>query len=182
MHPSCQTLDAANTLLQVDDQRVPCRRAVRAARAKVAAARWSACRRPQQTCSTECTPHATAGAGGPSYGGPRTAGALASRTTQKESRPSPLGRSKVLCGLGIAKRISTRSACFPPSRSCTLRACKSPHCSVQVSAKRCCNPRQVAPVAKGRRLTLPSRGCPKGCAFCAPLMSNVRHPRAPNEH
>jgi hypothetical protein len=25
-----------------------------------------------------------------------------------------------------------------------------------------------------RRLTLPSRGCPKGCAFCAPLMSNVR--------
>jgi hypothetical protein len=24
------------------------------------------------------------------------------------------------------------------------------------------------------RLTLPSRGCPKGCAFCAPLMSNVR--------
>jgi hypothetical protein len=24
-----------------------------------------------------------------------------------------------------------------------------------------------------RRLTLPSRGCPKGCAFCAPLMSNV---------
>ena len=23
-------------------------------------------------------------------------------------------------------------------------------------------------------LTLPSRGCPKGCAFCAPLMSNVR--------
>ena len=29
-----------------------------------------------------------------------------------------------------------------------------------------------------RRLTLPSRGCPKGCAFCAPLMSNVR----PKEH
>jgi hypothetical protein len=26
-----------------------------------------------------------------------------------------------------------------------------------------------------RRLTLPSRGCPKGYAFCAPLMSNVRH-------
>jgi hypothetical protein len=25
-----------------------------------------------------------------------------------------------------------------------------------------------------RRLTLPSRGCPKGCAFRAPLMSNVR--------
>ena len=24
------------------------------------------------------------------------------------------------------------------------------------------------------RLTLPSRGCPKGCAFLAPLMSNVR--------
>jgi hypothetical protein len=23
-------------------------------------------------------------------------------------------------------------------------------------------------------LTLPSRGCPKGCAFCAPFMSNVR--------
>jgi hypothetical protein len=28
-----------------------------------------------------------------------------------------------------------------------------------------------------RRLTLPSRGCPKGCAFCAPLMSNVRRQR-----
>ena len=27
---------------------------------------------------------------------------------------------------------------------------------------------------RARRLTLPSRGCPKGCAFCAPLMSNVR--------
>jgi hypothetical protein len=26
-------------------------------------------------------------------------------------------------------------------------------------------------------LTLPSRGCPKGCAFCAPLMSNVRRQR-----
>ena len=25
-----------------------------------------------------------------------------------------------------------------------------------------------------RRLTLPSRGCPKGCAFQSPLMSNVR--------
>jgi hypothetical protein len=25
-----------------------------------------------------------------------------------------------------------------------------------------------------RGLTLPSRGCPKGCAFRAPLMSNVR--------
>ena len=25
-----------------------------------------------------------------------------------------------------------------------------------------------------RRLTLPSRGCPKGCAFRSPLMSNVR--------
>ena len=30
----------------------------------------------------------------------------------------------------------------------------------------------------GRRLTLPSRGCSKGCAFCAPLMSNV----SPQEH
>jgi hypothetical protein len=29
-------------------------------------------------------------------------------------------------------------------------------------------------VPQSRRLTLPSRGCPKGCAFCAPLMSNVR--------
>jgi hypothetical protein len=32
----------------------------------------------------------------------------------------------------------------------------------------------VGPVQFGRGLTLPSRGCPKGCAFCAPLMSNVR--------
>jgi hypothetical protein len=30
----------------------------------------------------------------------------------------------------------------------------------------------------GCRLTLPSRGCPKGCAFCAPLMSNVRRRRS----
>ena len=29
-------------------------------------------------------------------------------------------------------------------------------------------------VAHACGLTLPSRGCPKGCAFCAPLMSNVR--------
>ena len=70
--------------------------------------------------------------------------------------------------------ISTRSACFPTSRSCTLRVCKSPHCSVQVSARRRCNPRQVAPVAKGRRLTLPSSGQSKGCALRPPLMSNVR--------
>ena len=28
--------------------------------------------------------------------------------------------------------------------------------------------------ARQCRLTLPTRGCPKGCACCAPLMSNVR--------
>ena len=32
----------------------------------------------------------------------------------------------------------------------------------------------IAPFLDWRGLTLPSRGCPKGCAFCAPLMSNVR--------
>ena len=52
----------------------------------------------------ECNLRAAAGAGGPSYGGPRTTGALASRTTHKESRSSPLSRHRALCGLGIAKR------------------------------------------------------------------------------
>ena len=35
---------------------------------------------PKQTRKSECNLHAAAGASGPSYGGPRTSGALVSRT------------------------------------------------------------------------------------------------------
>ena len=62
------------------------------------------CRRRARTRQSKCNPSATAGAGGPSCGGPRTTEALASRTIHKESRSSPLGRHRALCGLGIAER------------------------------------------------------------------------------
>ena len=101
------------------------------------------------------------------------------RSVRKQNNPTrkqflAARRRKALCGQASQSAVSTRSACLPPSRSCTLHACKSVHCSVQVSARRRCSPRQVAAVAKGRRLTLPSSGQSKGCALCLPLMSNVR--------
>ena len=47
--------------------------------------------------------------------------------------------------------------------------------SIWVRYSSCCQRSVPCPAqSRERRLTLPSRGCPKGCAFCAPLMSNVR--------
>ena len=61
------------------------------------------CRRRARTRQSKCNPSATAGAGGPSYGGPRTTGALATRTIDKESRSLSLGLHEARCGLRIAK-------------------------------------------------------------------------------
>ena len=100
----------------------------------------------------------------------------AEQHTMKKADPCRSASTKHGAAWASQSAISTRSACLPTSCSCTLHACKSAHCSAQVSARRRCNPKQVASAAKGRHLTLPSSGQSKGCALRLPLMSNVgRH-------
>jgi hypothetical protein len=65
-------------------------------------------------------------------------------------------------GKGSGNRWPQAGSCVFSRASATLVP-NSPSCSLFSKVHRA-----------GIWLTLPSRGCPKGCAFCAPLMSNVR--------
>ena len=150
--------------------------AVWAAGADVGAVRWvpvESKRKPAKASAVPPPPQVRAVR--PTAARARPACSQAEQSTRKAD-PCRSASTKRCVAWSSQSAIATRSACFPSSRSCTLRACKSLHFSVQVSAKRRCNSRHVAPVAKGRRLTLPSSGQSKGCALRLPLMSNVgRH-------
>ena len=151
-----------------------CHHAVWATRAEVDAVRWSACRNQRESAKASAIPPPPqVRAVRPTAARVRPERSHAEQSTRKAS----LRRSaaaKHYAAWASQSAISTGSACFPRSRSCTLQACELPRYSVQVSSRRHGNPRQVAAVAKGRRLTLPSSGQSKGCALRLPLMSNVR--------
>jgi hypothetical protein len=93
-------------------------------------------------------------AGGPSF-------SLSGRTVPQGTRLLGAVASRP------ARRGSVPSIALARARLLRQNGCK---CSAASS--------RLAP-SGGCRLTLPSRGCPKGCAFCAPLMSNVRPQKLP---